>query len=129
MLNKDFPETYTQAYQAGVICAMAHNTFLKEDLPTFITCAINFYALREVFGERMWQKMKSRSAFRARVALYESMNYQPGMPRILIGKPEDFALGYCRSYGKSKAKYILDEQRLEAINTNTVGIQDPQSYL
>lgn len=116
MLSKKFPETYTQAYQAGVICAMAHNTFLKEDLPSFITCAINFYALREAFGERMWQIIKSRSAFKERVALYESMTYQPGKPRVLIGKPEDFALGFCRSYSRSSEKWTLDQRRLEAIN-------------
>lgn len=112
-----FPETLTQAYHAGVICAMAHNKFTKEQLPTFLECAVRPYALRELFGERRWQIMKSRVAFRERIELYESLSYQLSTPKILMGTSIDFALGYIRSYDKSKLKKQLDKQRLEAATT------------
>jgi hypothetical protein len=118
MLSKDFPETYTQAYQSGVICAMIHNAYPDEDLPTFIQCALKFYALRELFGERMWQKIKVRANFRERVALYESMEYQPGRPRPLMGNAEDFALGYVKSYENSKRKHNWDKVLLGVLNNN-----------
>lgn len=112
MLSKAFPETYTQAYHAGIICAMAHNTFIDEELPTFVQCLINFYALRELFGERLWQIMRSRSPFRARIAVYEKLAHQPIKPKTFIGGGEDFAIGYVKSYKSSKLKAKLDAKRL-----------------
>jgi hypothetical protein len=116
MLTRMFPETYTQAYHAGVLCAMAHNTF-EEELPSFLSCLINFYALRELFGERLWQIMKSRSAFRERISLYESLAYQPNKNREFIGTHEDFALGYVKSFVNSKRKSEIDKKRLGLIDS------------
>ena len=117
MLSKDFPETYTQAYQAGVICAMIHNIYFEEDLPSFISCAISFYALEELFGARLWSKIRVRANFRERIALYESMEHQPGKSRLLIGNAADFAQGYVKSYKRSKLKIKRDKKLLNVINT------------
>lgn len=111
-----FPETLTQAYHAGVICAMAHNIFNDEDLPSFLRCCSRSYALREIFGERMWQKMKSRKAFRTHITQYEKLVLQTRTPQCLRSRSEDFCLGYTRSYERSKRKKELDKLRIEALS-------------
>lgn len=107
------PETYTQAYQAGVLLAMVHNTFGNEELPSFIEGAVRYYALRELLGERIWQQMCARVPFRKKIQLYLSYTYQPGMPKTLMGDGVDFALGYIQSYKGSKLKRLKDRQRLK----------------
>lgn len=105
------PETLTQAYHAGVLIAMIENYLPKEDIPPVIMCVAQFYALRTLLGERLWQKLKASSRFAPRVRLYESTAYQPTMPKAFIGTYRDFFLGYVKSYEKSSLKRKVDKAR------------------
>ena len=109
------PETYTQAYHAGQIYSMVENFLPQENIPPLAQCASEFPALRELFGERLWQKLKSRTKFRARIVVYEKLIYQPGLPTTMIGTSREFALGYAYNHVRTKAKQILDFKRTNDI--------------
>jgi hypothetical protein len=116
-LSSDKPETFTQAYHAGAIVAMVENFLPKESVPSIPECMVNFHALRELFGERLWQKLKLRSRFRPRIHVYELLAYQPFLPRTMIGTSRDFCLGYVNHYKLSKVKKRTDNDRLKEIQT------------
>lgn len=108
------PETLTQAYHAGVIVARIENYLPLEDIPSLIECMVHFHSLRELLGERLWQKLKARKAFANRIKVYEALTYQPTLPREMIGTYKEFCLGYVRSYENSKLKITSDRDKLEA---------------
>lgn len=111
------PETLTQAYHAGIIVSMLENTYPNEKLPNLAECMVHFHSLRELLGERLWQKIKARSKFRERVLLYEKLTYEPFLPRSIIGGSREFCLGYAFSHKKSKLKRHYDVKRTQDLET------------
>jgi hypothetical protein len=105
------PETLTQAYHAGVLVSMVENYLPNENIPSIVTCLVHFHALREVLGDRLWQKLKTKPRFAPRVRVYESLTYQPMLPKSMIGGSRDFFLGYVRSYENSTLKSKTDKER------------------
>ncbi len=110
------PETLTQAYHAGIIVSQVENFLPKEKIPSVGTCLANFHSLRELFGERLWQKLKSKSRFRDRILIYEKMAYQPFLPKSIIGTGRDFCVGYMQSYEKSNVRKYTNYLRLKDAN-------------
>ena len=110
-ISAERPETLTQAYHAGILISMIENYLPNETIPPISICLVNFYALREVLGERIWLKLKTSARFAKRVQLYEKLTYQPLLPKAMIGTHRDFFLGYARSYEKSKLKKVVDRRR------------------
>lgn len=105
------PESVTQAYHAGMLVSKVENFLPKEDIPPVGVCAANFHALRELFGERLWQKLKARLQFRQRLLVYEALTYQPGLPKELIGTNREFWVGYLTSYNMTKRKKAVDARQ------------------
>jgi hypothetical protein len=101
-LSSSHPETFTQSYHAGQLCSMVENFLPNEEMPPLINCMFHFMALREMFGERLWQKLKSSAKFRSRVAIYEKLTYQPGLPKSMIGGNREFMLGYAYNHRRTK---------------------------
>lgn len=118
MLSFIRPETLTQAYHAGVIVSQIENYLPKENIPPLGVCLAKFQALRELLGERLWQKLKSRKQFTARIRIYEALTYQPYLPREMIGTSKEFCLGYVTSYKHSSRKRKQD--RLVEIKSHTI---------
>lgn len=114
-LNEKKPETFTQAYHAGILYARVKNFFPTENIPTFSVCMVNYHSLRELFGERLWQKLKTKPGFKYRIRLYEALAYQPSFPRAFIGTSSDFCLGYVKSYEASKSRMSIDRRRAKDI--------------
>lgn len=113
MLEFKRPETLTQAYHAGVLVGMMENNLLAEDFPPIGVCMVHFSALRQLVGDRMWQILKARRKFRERIRIYEAFNYQPVLPREMIGSAREFCLGFATSYEHSKRKFCRDENMLK----------------
>lgn len=116
-LSSHTPESFTQAYQAGIITAMVENFLPQEFKVSFVECLSHFHSLRELFGERLWQKLRTHHKFRSRVKVYESLTYQPFLPRSIIGGYKEFCLGYAKSHRPSRTKRKLDSERTKDLNT------------
>ncbi len=72
-------------------------------IPPVAVCMVHFHALREQFGERIWQKMKTTSRSAKDIRLYEALTYQPYLPKEIIGTSREFCLGYSYSHKKSNS--------------------------
>ncbi len=116
ILSDTRPETFTQAYHAGVITAMVENYLPTYFKFTLVECMISFHSLRELFGERLWQKLKTLVKFRERVRTYELLTYQTYLPRTMIGGSKEFCLGYAKSHKKSRTKRKLDLERVRDLD-------------
>jgi hypothetical protein len=105
------PETYCQAYHAGQLYSMVENFLPQEPIPPMAQCASEFPALRELFGERLWQRLCSSSKFRGRVAVYQKLSFHSGLPISMLGTEREFALGYAYNHKRTKLKRVLDDHR------------------
>lgn len=114
-LSSERPETYTQAYHAGVLVSMVENFLPDESIPSLPECMVNFHALRELFGDRLWQKLSTRSKFKSRIIVYEKLTYQSFLPRAIIGGSREFCLGYAYHHKKTKLKKQLDLKRTQQL--------------
>jgi hypothetical protein len=113
VISAERPETLTQAYHAGILIAQIENYLPREEIPGVATCMVHFQALRELLGERLWQKVKTRHMIAPRVRVYEAFTYQMHLPREMIGNSRDFCLGYAHSYKNSRLKMKTDKLRKE----------------
>lgn len=116
MLDFKKPHTLTQAYHAGVLISQIEN-YLTEDIPPIGVCLANFHSLRELLGDRLWQKIKSRAKLVERVKIYEAFSYHPFLPKEMIGSGREFCLGYATSYVSSSRKYSKDQKVLKHADT------------
>ncbi len=79
-----------------------------------VTCMVHFSALRELLGERLWQKLKAGHRLKERIRLYESLTYQHHLPKEVIGTSKEFCLGYARAYQQCKRKLVKDINSAES---------------